>query len=125
MGLETKSLAELEELASNLRKQIALNPDHSAMEKVEWKMLKDGQSYAEKKLSPAHVRMTTLRSRENALHCAAPPTDAYFKNAQPVSSAPPAVAGNKEHPPALTAPASAPRSNKPDRVSARLACKEK
>jgi hypothetical protein len=28
-------LAELEELASNLRSQIALNPNHTAMEKVE------------------------------------------------------------------------------------------
>jgi hypothetical protein len=35
MSLENKSLAELEELASNLRSQIARNPDHSAMEKVE------------------------------------------------------------------------------------------
>jgi hypothetical protein len=35
MSLETKSLAELEELASNLRSQIERNPDHTAMEKVE------------------------------------------------------------------------------------------
>ena len=35
MSLENKSLAELEELASNLRSQIALNPNHTAMEKVE------------------------------------------------------------------------------------------
>jgi len=35
MSLENKSLAELEELATNLRSQIALNPNHTAMEKVE------------------------------------------------------------------------------------------
>ena len=35
MSLENKSLAELEQLASNLRSQIALNPNHTAMEKVE------------------------------------------------------------------------------------------
>ena len=35
MSLENKSLAELEELASNLRLQILRNPDHSTMEKVE------------------------------------------------------------------------------------------
>jgi hypothetical protein len=35
MGLETKTLAELEKLASNLRSQIARNPAHSAKEKVE------------------------------------------------------------------------------------------
>ena len=35
MGLENKSLAELEQLASDLRKQIAGNTDHSTMEKVE------------------------------------------------------------------------------------------
>ena len=35
MSLETKNLAELEELASNLRLQMARNPDHSTMEKVE------------------------------------------------------------------------------------------
>ena len=35
MGLENKSLFELEQLASDLRKQIAGNPDRSTMEKVE------------------------------------------------------------------------------------------
>jgi hypothetical protein len=35
MSLENKSLAELEELASNLRMQIARNPNHSTLEKVE------------------------------------------------------------------------------------------
>jgi hypothetical protein len=35
MGLENKSLAELEELASNLGMQIARNPNDSTMEKVE------------------------------------------------------------------------------------------
>jgi hypothetical protein len=34
MGLENKSLAELEELASNLRRQITRNPD-TALEKTE------------------------------------------------------------------------------------------
>jgi len=42
MGLENKSLFELEQLASDLGKQIAGNPDHSTMEKWNWKMLKDG-----------------------------------------------------------------------------------
>jgi len=42
MSLETKSSAELEELASNLRLQIARNPNHTAMEKVE---LEDVQSW--------------------------------------------------------------------------------
>jgi len=42
MSLENKSLAELEQLASNLRSQIALNPNHTAMEKVE---LEDVQSW--------------------------------------------------------------------------------
>jgi len=41
MSLENKSLAELEELASNLRLQMVRNPDHSTMEKVE---LKDVES---------------------------------------------------------------------------------
>jgi hypothetical protein len=35
MSLENKSLAELEELASNLRSQIARHPAHSTLEKVE------------------------------------------------------------------------------------------
>jgi len=35
MSLQNKGLAELEELASNLRMQIARNPNHSTMEKVE------------------------------------------------------------------------------------------
>jgi len=35
MSLENKSLAELEKLASDLRTQIARNPNHSTMEKVE------------------------------------------------------------------------------------------
>jgi hypothetical protein len=35
MSLENKSLAELEELAANLRSQIARNPAHSTLEKVE------------------------------------------------------------------------------------------
>jgi hypothetical protein len=35
MGLENKSLAELEELASDLRMQVASNPNHSTIEKVE------------------------------------------------------------------------------------------
>jgi hypothetical protein len=35
MGLEDKNLTELEELASNLRMQIARNPDHSTIEKAE------------------------------------------------------------------------------------------
>jgi len=35
MSLRNKGLAELEELASNLRMQIARNPNHSTMEKVE------------------------------------------------------------------------------------------
>jgi hypothetical protein len=34
MSLETKSLAELEELASKLRSQIARNPNHTTMEKL-------------------------------------------------------------------------------------------
>jgi hypothetical protein len=34
-SLENKSLAELEQVASDLRKRIAGNPDHSTMEKVE------------------------------------------------------------------------------------------
>jgi len=34
MSLQNKGLAELEELASNLRMQIASNPNHSTMEKV-------------------------------------------------------------------------------------------
>ena len=42
MSLENKSLAELEELATNLRSQIALNPNHTAMEIVE---LEDVQSW--------------------------------------------------------------------------------
>jgi hypothetical protein len=42
MSLENKSLAELEELASNLRSQIALNPNHTAMEKWSWKMFRVG-----------------------------------------------------------------------------------
>jgi hypothetical protein len=35
MGLENKSLAELEQLASDLSKQIAGDPDHSTLEKAE------------------------------------------------------------------------------------------
>ncbi len=35
MSLENKSLAELEKLGSDLRTQIARNPNHSTMEKAE------------------------------------------------------------------------------------------
>ena len=42
MGLENKSLAELEKLASDLRTQIARNPNHSTMAKVE---LEDVESW--------------------------------------------------------------------------------
>ena len=35
MGLDSKSLAELEELASDLRRRIARSPNHSGMENVE------------------------------------------------------------------------------------------
>jgi len=50
MSLENKSLAELEELATNLRSQIALNPNHTAMEIVEledvqgWLRLRDTEA---------------------------------------------------------------------------------
>ncbi len=37
MGLDTKSLEELEQLAANLRKQIALHPDHSRLDSAELK----------------------------------------------------------------------------------------
>ena len=37
MGLETKTLEQLELLASNLREQIALNPKESGLESVELK----------------------------------------------------------------------------------------
>jgi hypothetical protein len=42
MSLETKSLAELEELASNLRKHITRSPVHSRMEQV---LLEDVESW--------------------------------------------------------------------------------
>lgn len=35
MGLDTKSLEELELLAKNLRQQITLHPSHSNLERVE------------------------------------------------------------------------------------------
>jgi hypothetical protein len=41
MSLETKSLAELEELAVNLVKQIARKPEHSRLEQVELKDVQD------------------------------------------------------------------------------------
>jgi hypothetical protein len=50
MSLETKSLAELEELASNLRSQIMCNPHHTTMEKVE---LKDVQDWTEQRRKEA------------------------------------------------------------------------
>lgn len=37
MGLDTKSVEELEQLAANLRKQIALHPDHSRLDSAELK----------------------------------------------------------------------------------------
>ena len=37
MGLDTKSLEELEQLAANLSQQIALHPEHSHLERVELK----------------------------------------------------------------------------------------
>ena len=35
MALDTKTLAELEQLAANLRQQIRINPRHSKLEQVE------------------------------------------------------------------------------------------
>jgi hypothetical protein len=37
MGLDTKSLEELEQLAANLRRQIALHPEHSRLGTAELK----------------------------------------------------------------------------------------
>ena len=55
MSLENKSMAELEVLASNLRLQIARNPNHSAMETVE---LKDVERWIELRRSPGSDDMT-------------------------------------------------------------------
>ncbi len=41
MSLETKSLAELEELAVNLGKQIAQRPEQSRFERIELKDVQD------------------------------------------------------------------------------------
>ena len=35
MGLDTKTLEELEQLAANLRQQIVLHPEHSRLDKAE------------------------------------------------------------------------------------------
>jgi pimeloyl-ACP methyl ester carboxylesterase len=48
-----------------------------------------------------------------------------FKNAPQVANVLPAGASNKEHPPAPIVPARGPRSNTPDRGSARRACTTK
>ena len=37
MGLDTKTLEELEQLAANLRQQIVLHPEHSQMDSAELK----------------------------------------------------------------------------------------
>ena len=37
MGLDTKSLEELEQLAANLRQQIVVHPEHSRMDNAELK----------------------------------------------------------------------------------------
>jgi hypothetical protein len=52
MSLETKSLAELEELASNLRKQIARSPNHSTMEKVELEQVQDWLALRRREAKP-------------------------------------------------------------------------
>jgi len=40
MGLDTKSLEELEQLAANLRQQIVLHPEHSQLDSAELKDVK-------------------------------------------------------------------------------------
>ena len=41
MGLETKTLEQLEQLATNLREQIALNPKESRLESAELKEVEE------------------------------------------------------------------------------------
>jgi len=41
MALDTKTLEELEQLAANLRQQIVLHPQHSAVDKAELKDVED------------------------------------------------------------------------------------
>ncbi|MBV9087274.1 MAG: hypothetical protein JO187_01280 [Acidobacteria bacterium] len=41
MALDTKTLTELEQLATNLRQQIRLNPRHSKLEQVELKEVEE------------------------------------------------------------------------------------
>jgi hypothetical protein len=41
MALDTKTIEELEQLAANLRQQIVLHPEHSAVDKAELKDVED------------------------------------------------------------------------------------
>ena len=41
MGLEAKSLEELEQLAANLRQQIVVHPEHSRMDSAELKEVEE------------------------------------------------------------------------------------
>ncbi|MGC2324677.1 MAG: hypothetical protein WA463_18730 [Terriglobales bacterium] len=41
MGLDTKSLGELEQLAANLRQQIVLHPEHSRLDSAELKEVEE------------------------------------------------------------------------------------
>ena len=52
MSLENKNLAELEELASNLRLQMARNPDQSTMEKVELEDVQEWITLRRKEAKP-------------------------------------------------------------------------
>ncbi len=47
MSLQNKGLAELKKLASNLRMQIARNPNIPLWRRWNWKMLRGGLGYAE------------------------------------------------------------------------------
>jgi hypothetical protein len=49
MSLENKDIAELEQLASHLREQIARSPNHSRMERVELEDIQDWLTAAQKR----------------------------------------------------------------------------
>ena len=56
MSLETKSLAELEELAVNLVKQIARRPEQSRFERIELKDVQDWLTLRRKEAAEAAQR---------------------------------------------------------------------
>lgn len=53
MGLDTKTLEELEQLAANLRQQILLHPEHSRLDSAELKDVEEWIALRQEEKKPA------------------------------------------------------------------------